>query len=109
MILTFYSLAVPVVTRFVADFLGFTHLIKSEKHPNRKYSEEDVYTHIQNCQSFLSYGSDETKTLKRRKAYKDSMEFLFKETRKSMSSANFVWFFLRDRYSGPGKGAARRL
>ena len=41
-----------------------------------KYSENEIYQHITNCQVFLSYNADETKLLKRRAAFKSSMEFL---------------------------------
>ncbi|KAH7131804.1 putative prostaglandin G/H synthase 2/cyclooxygenase 2, pgh2/cox2 [Dendryphion nanum] len=70
--------AIPVVTRYVADFLGFGHLIRSAKHPKAPHSENEIYQHISNCQIFLSYNADETKLLKRRKAFTKSMEFLHK-------------------------------
>ena len=72
-----YSFAIPVVTRYVADFLGFGHLIRSDKNSRAPHSENEIYRHITNCQTFLSYNADETKLLKRRKAFRSSMEFLF--------------------------------
>ncbi|KAF5003805.1 hypothetical protein FDECE_9661 [Fusarium decemcellulare] len=72
--------AIPVVTRYVADFLGFGHLVRSDANSSALYSENEIYQHITNCQVFLSYNSDETKLLKRRKAFKDSMAFLLKLT-----------------------------
>ncbi|KAF7545463.1 hypothetical protein G7Z17_g9144 [Cylindrodendrum hubeiense] len=72
--------AIPVVTRYVADFLGFADSIRSESNPNGKYSENYIYQHITNCQTFLAYNVDETKFLKRREAFSKSMEFLFKLT-----------------------------
>lgn len=65
-----------MVTRFVADFLGFGHLIRSEERPRAPHTENEIYQHITNCQTFLSYNADETKLLKRRKAFKTSMQFL---------------------------------
>jgi hypothetical protein len=77
------------VTRYVADFLGISHLIKSETNHRAKYTENEIYQHITNCQVFLSYNIDETKMLKRRQAYKDSMNFLFELTKSgSISEAN---------------------
>ncbi|RGP79400.1 heme peroxidase [Fusarium longipes] len=70
--------AIPIVTRFVADFLGFGHLLRSDTNSHAPYSENEIYQHINNCQVFLSYNSDETKLLKRRKAFRDSMSFLLK-------------------------------
>ncbi|KAF4445770.1 heme peroxidase [Fusarium austroafricanum] len=74
--------ATPVVTRYVADFLGFGHLLRSDTNSSAPYSENEVYQHINNCQVFLSYNTDETKLLKRRKAFRDSMSFLLKLTEK---------------------------
>ena len=79
-LLTVNSFAIPVTTRYVADFLGFGHLIRSEKNPTAPHSENEIYQHITNCQVFLSYNADETKLLKRRKAFKSSMEFLYNLT-----------------------------
>ncbi|KAK5561933.1 hypothetical protein LTR46_000738 [Exophiala xenobiotica] len=72
--------AIPVTTRYVADFLGFGHLVNSEKNSKAPHSENEIYQHITNCQVFLSYNADETKLLKRRKAFKSSMEFLYNLT-----------------------------
>ena len=70
------SVAIPVVTRCIADFLGFGHQLKDIGNPQAKYSENEIYQHITNCQIFLAYNADETKLLKRRNAFKGSMEFL---------------------------------
>lgn len=66
-----------MITRYVADFLGFSHRLKSVKHPRREFSENEIYEHITNCQVFLAYNIDETKMLKRRAAFKTSMKFLY--------------------------------
>lgn len=64
------------MTTYVADFLGFGNLIRSAERPKAPHSENEIYRHITNCQVFLSYNADETKLLKRRKAFKKSMEIL---------------------------------
>ena len=74
--LTTASVAIPVVTRCIADFLGFGHQLKDLGNSRAKYSENEIYQHITNCQVFLAYNADETKLLKRRNAFKNSMEFL---------------------------------
>ena len=70
-----------MTTRYVADFLGFGHLIKDDQNPKAPYSENQIYQHITNCQIFFSYNADETKLLNRRKAYRSSMNFLYDLTR----------------------------
>ena len=64
----------------MADFLGFGHLIKDINNTAGLYSENEIYQHITNCQIFTAYNADETKLLKRRKAFKTSLEFLYKLT-----------------------------
>lgn len=71
------DLAIPVITRYVADLLGFTHRLRTEKNTKGEFSENEIYQHITNCQTFLAYGVDETKMLSRRAAFKTSMQFLF--------------------------------
>ncbi|KAI9705161.1 MAG: hypothetical protein M1820_005308 [Bogoriella megaspora] len=89
------SFAIPVVTRYVADFLGFGHLLRTENHPTGSYSENEIYQHITNCQIFLSYNADETKLLKRRKAFKTSMSFLIDLTLHANIAAANQWGFTR--------------
>ena len=69
--------AIPVVSRYVSEILGIGHLIESELNPKAKYTENEIYRHITNCHVYLSYNADETKLLKRRKAFKESMAFLY--------------------------------
>ena len=66
-----------MITRYVADLLGFTHRLRSEKNPKAEFSENEIYQHITNCQTFLAYGVDETKMLSRRTAFKNSLQFLY--------------------------------
>lgn len=51
-------------------------MIRSEKDLSHPHSENEIYQHITNCQTFLSYNADETKLLKRRTAFKTSVCFL---------------------------------
>ncbi|KAL9094108.1 MAG: hypothetical protein Q9165_003523 [Trypethelium subeluteriae] len=85
--------AIPVVTRYVADFLGFGHLLRTENNPGGSYSENEIYQHITNCQIFLSYNADETKLLKRRIAFKTSMSFLINLTLHANIAAANQWGF----------------
>ena len=85
------SFAIPVTTRYVADFLGFGHVLKTEKNLNRSHSENEIYRHITNCQIFLSYNADETKLLKRRKAFRSSMEFLLELTEHGNIAEANMW------------------
>ncbi|KAL8856073.1 MAG: hypothetical protein Q9178_007329 [Gyalolechia marmorata] len=72
------DVAIPVVTRCIADFLGFGDQIRNIGNPQAKYPENEIYQHITNCQVFLSYNTDETKLLRRRAAFRKSMEFLLR-------------------------------
>ncbi|KAI1036313.1 hypothetical protein LB503_003460 [Fusarium chuoi] len=75
--------AIPVVTRYVADFLGFGNkLFKTPAEGKDTYSENEIYQHITNCQIFLSYNADETKWLQRREAFKASMKKLIELTQR---------------------------
>ena len=66
------SLAIPVITRYIADFLGFGDRIRANAGSTGTLSENEIYQHITNCQVYSSYNADETKLLKRRKAFKVS-------------------------------------
>ncbi|KAF4452113.1 hypothetical protein F53441_5046 [Fusarium austroafricanum] len=69
--------AIPVVTHYVAEFLGFgDKLCKDPTETKGVYSENEIYQHITNCQIFLSYNTDETKWMQRRLAFKKSMQAL---------------------------------
>lgn len=89
------SLAIPVITRYVADFLGFGHLVRSDKNPGAAHSENEIYKHITNCQVFLSYNADETKLLKRRHDFKTSMAFLLDLTRRGSMREACKWSLTR--------------
>lgn len=72
------DVAIPVVTRCIADFLGFGGQVRNIGNTKAKYSENEIYQHITNCQAFLAYNADETKLLRRRNAFRQSMAFLLK-------------------------------
>ncbi|KAK9774996.1 putative Heme peroxidase-domain-containing protein [Seiridium cardinale] len=75
------DVAIPVVTRYVAELLGFADKVRSDTNTNAKYSENEIYQHITNCQMYLSYNADETKLIRRRKAFISSMDFLYELTK----------------------------
>ena len=85
-----------MTTRYVADFLGFGHLIKGDQNPKAPYSENQIYQHITNCQVFFSYNADETKLLNRRKAYRSSMNFLYDLTMNGNIWQANRWSITRD-------------
>lgn len=61
----------------------------TEENSKGTYSENEIYQHITNCQVFLTYNADETKLLKRRKAFKESLVLLFNLTlRGNIAQAN---------------------
>ena len=66
--------------------MGFGDQIKTQEHPHRPYSENEIYKHICNCQDFLAFNSDETTAWKRRIAFRDSMQFLKTKTDNGMTS-----------------------
>ncbi|KAF5227413.1 hypothetical protein FAUST_11784 [Fusarium austroamericanum] len=69
--------AIPVVTHYVAEFLGFgDKLVVDPIETKGLYAENEIYQHITNCQVFLSYSADETKWMQRRLAFRESMETL---------------------------------
>jgi hypothetical protein len=75
--------AIPVVTRYVADFLGFGNKLgKVATDVRGTYSENEIYQHITNCQAFLRHDGDETKWMQRRQACKTSMKKLIDLARK---------------------------
>ena len=85
-----------MTTRYVADFLGFGHLIKGNQNPKAPYSENQIYQHITNCQVFFSYNADETKLLNRRKACRSSMNFLYDLTENGNIWQANRWSITRD-------------
>ncbi|EPS36543.1 hypothetical protein H072_9903 [Dactylellina haptotyla CBS 200.50] len=82
--------AIPVITHFFADFLGFSDLIVGEG--GKKYSPNEIYHHIVNVQNYLSYNVDETKIWKRREAFKKSAETLLDLTKNGIIKTASSWF-----------------
>ncbi|KAJ3546103.1 hypothetical protein NM208_g2174 [Fusarium decemcellulare] len=75
--------AIPVVTRYIADFLGFgDKLRKVATEAKDTFSENKIYQLITDCQIFLTYNADETKWMQRRRAFKTSMKTLIELTQK---------------------------
>ena len=84
--------AIPVITRFLADFLGFGHLIKTKKFPSRPYEENEIYEHFINCQDYLTFDADDTRAFRRRKAFQTSLKFLKDLTEEAVEDAQRMWF-----------------
>ncbi|KAJ0165001.1 Linoleate 10R-lipoxygenase [Colletotrichum tanaceti] len=86
--------AIPVVTRYLAAFLGFSHKLRevpststvSDKPMETfahhdTYTENEIYELITNCQVFLAYNTDETKWMARRRAFQRSVKTLIRLAR----------------------------
>ena len=69
--------------------------MRTEADLSGHYSENEIYQHITNCQIFLSYNADETKLLKRRKAFKASMAFLIDLTQRGNIAEANQWGITR--------------
>ena len=65
----------PVVGQFVTDFLGFWDWTDAENKPV-KTDANIVYGHLNNCQDYLTYNSDETTVFPRRIEFRDSIKWL---------------------------------
>ena len=90
------SFAIPVVTQYVADFLGFGNkLRKVATDVKGTYTENEIYQHITNCQIFLTYHTDETKWMERRQAFKASMNKLIELTQNGTIWAASQWDITR--------------
>ena len=87
---------IPIVTRFVCDFLGF------EDHPetkdaNGKFNENQIYSYISNVQEFLSINADEATRWKRRIAFRESLEVLQDMSEYGVRKAQGgLWGYLTD-------------
>lgn len=76
----------PIVAQFIADFLGFWDWSGPEPKqgakdakPETKKGPEDaevIHEHLNNCQDYLTYDSDETTVASRRIAFKKSIVWL---------------------------------
>jgi hypothetical protein len=73
----------PVVARFVIDFLGFwdSDVVKDaegKEDIGRKSPDPNfVYEQLNNCQDYLTYNSDETTVLPRRIEFRKSIQWLY--------------------------------
>lgn len=87
------SYAVPVMTRFAADFLGFGHLIKTDHQTGKErvYDEDKIYALFTDCQDYLTFDSDETRAFRRRKAFQSSIKELKKLAEGGVADAR-GWF-----------------
>ena len=65
----------PVIGQFVTDFLGFWDWTDAESKPV-KTDASIVYGHLNNCQDYLTYNSDETTVFPRRIEFRESIKWL---------------------------------
>ena len=84
--------AIPVITRFVADVLGFGHLIKTREQLYRPYEENEIYDHIINCQDWVTFDADETRTYRRREKFRASIKVLQKLTSDAVAESQKMLF-----------------
>jgi hypothetical protein len=89
--LTLPSYAVPIITRFFADYLGFWDHVQTKDHPDREFTEIQIHNHIRNCQDFLSYNADQTTQFKRRNAFRDSLKFLKEQAEHGVHQNSSGW------------------
>lgn len=66
----------PIISRFVADFLGLKLSSKTTTNQKSEISENEFYKIITDYQHFLNHNDDETSVWKRRGAFLESMERL---------------------------------
>ncbi|KAL8792255.1 MAG: hypothetical protein Q9195_005134 [Heterodermia aff. obscurata] len=66
---------IPIVARFVCDFLGFEDHPKTKDEDGR-FNENLVYSYISDVQEFLSLNVDEATRWKRRIAFRESLGIL---------------------------------
>ena len=69
------SFVIPIVARFVSDFLGFEDHPKT-KGEDGKFNENLIYRYISDVQTFLSMSADDSLLWKRRTAFRESLEVL---------------------------------
>ncbi|KAH7141556.1 putative prostaglandin G/H synthase 2/cyclooxygenase 2, pgh2/cox2 [Dactylonectria estremocensis] len=102
--------AIPVVTQYVADFLGFANkLRKDATEVKDTYSENEIYQHITDCQVFLTYNADETKWMQRRLAFKTSMKKLIDLTQKGTIWEANQWQITRTWFGKKQNNAMHKL
>ncbi|MCJ1308958.1 hypothetical protein MMC25_002613 [Agyrium rufum] len=86
--------AIPIITRFVADLLGFWDCIKTPANLDRPYTENQIYQLIHDSQDYLAYNSDETTMWKRRDVFKKSLETLKEKAEYGVQRAQGGFFGL---------------
>ena len=84
--------AIPVITRFVADVLGFGHLVRTREQLHRPWGENEIFEHMTNCQDWVTFNSDETRSYRRREKFRESIKMLMKLTEDGVADAQKVPF-----------------
>ncbi|ORY11777.1 heme peroxidase [Clohesyomyces aquaticus] len=67
---------IPIVVRFVADWMGFWNRVKTPEHLDREFSENAIFQLIEDCQNYQAWDSDVTKGMKRRQAFQAAIHKL---------------------------------
>lgn len=96
--------AIPVITRFFADWLGFWDRVRTVEFPNREFSENAVYELLDNCQDYQSWDSDQTKGMKRRQLFKTSIQKLKALADYGVRKSSVGLFYWRNLFRTYGTG-----
>ena len=98
------DLAVPVITCFFIDFLGFWNRVKTDAYPNREFSEDAIYKLMDDCQDYQSWDTDQTKGNKRRQTFQTSIKKLKEVAEYGVrrSSSGILWWRNAFRTYGAG-------
>lgn len=64
---------IPILVRFMADFMGFWKLLKTPQFQHRDFFENDLFRFIGDCQNYQAWDSDTTKGMKRRQVFRESI------------------------------------
>jgi hypothetical protein len=67
---------IPILVRFMVDFMGFWELVKTPEFPEREFFENDIFRLIEDCQNYQAWDSDVTKGMKRRQLFQTSIRKL---------------------------------
>ena len=96
--------AIPVITCFFADWLGFWDRVKTAEFPNREFSENAIYELLANCQDFQSWDADQTKGMKRQQLFRTSIQKLKQLTDYGVSRSADGLLYWRNLFRTYGSG-----
>ena len=101
--------AIPVVTRFFADWLGFWDRVKTTDFPDREFSENAIYELLEHCQDYQSWDADQTKGMKRRQLFQASIQKLKALADYGVVKSSVGWFYWRNLFRTYGTGAPESI